>query len=71
LQQVYDAAYDGAVIQLLDNTLAGTLDANRNIAVKLKGGYDTGYVTTPGTTNVTGPLTVSKGALQVDRIVIK
>lgn len=71
LQQVYDAAYDGAVIQLLDNTLAGTLDANRNIAVKLKGGYDTGYVTTSGTTNVTGPLTVSKGDLLVDRIVIK
>lgn len=71
LQQVYDAAYDGAVIQLLDNTVAGTLDANRNIAVKLRGGYDAGYATTPGTTTLTGSLTVSEGALLVDRIVIK
>ena len=71
LQEVYDAAYDGAVIQLLDNTVAGTLDANRNISVKLKGGYDAGYATTPGTTTVTGPLTVGRGALQVDRIVVR
>ncbi|MDU0458430.1 MAG: choice-of-anchor Q domain-containing protein [Geobacteraceae bacterium] len=71
LQEVYDAAYDGAVIQLLDNAVAGTLDANRNIGVKLKGGYDAGYSTTPGTTMVTGPLTVGRGELVVDRIVIR
>ena len=71
LQQVYDAAYDGAVIQLLDNTVAGTLDANRNIGVRLKGGYDAGYATTPGTTTVTGPLMIGRGELVVDRIVIR
>ncbi|MDU0458437.1 MAG: MBG domain-containing protein [Geobacteraceae bacterium] len=71
LQEVYDAAYDGAVIQLLDNAVAGTLDANRNIGVKLKGGYDAGYTDSSGTTTVTGPLTVSQGGLLVDRIVIR
>lgn len=71
LQEVYDAAYDGAVIQLLDNAVAGTLDANRNIGVKLKGGYDAGYTDSTGTTTVTGPLTVSQGGLLVDRIVIR
>lgn len=71
LQAAYDAAADGSFIQLLDNTVAGTLDANRNVTVKLKGGYDAGYLNNPGTTALTAPLTVRQGAVVVDRIVIK
>lgn len=71
LQEVYNAAFEGAVIQLLDNTVAGTLDANRNVTVRLKGGYDASYTTTTGTTVVTGPLTIKQGKIVADKIVVK
>ncbi|MSN25102.1 MAG: hypothetical protein GJV46_04455 [Geobacter sp.] len=71
LQAAYNAATDGAFIQLLDNTVAGVLDANRNISVKLKGGYDAGYGANAGTTAVTAPLTIRQGTLVADRIVIR
>jgi len=71
LQAAYNAATDGAFIQLLDNTVAGVLDANRNITVKLKGGYDAGYSANAGTTAVTAPLTIRQGTVVVDRIVIR
>jgi hypothetical protein len=71
LQAAYDAAPSGAVIQLLDNTVAGTLNANRAVAVTLKGGYDAGYASNPGSTEVTSPLTVGLGRVTVDRIEIR
>lgn len=71
LQAAYNVATSGSFIQLLDNSVAGTLDAGRNVTVTLKGGYDTGYATTPGMTTLTAPLTIRSGTVVVDRIVIK
>jgi hypothetical protein len=71
LQAAYDAAPSGAVIQLLDNTVAGTLNANRDVAVTLIGGYDAGYVSNHGSTAVTAPLTVGLGRITVDRIEVR
>jgi len=70
LQEAYDAAADGAVIQLLQSTVTGTLDANKAITIKLNGGYDAGYSSTPGTTAVTAPFSITLGKVVVDRIVI-
>jgi hypothetical protein len=71
LQAAYDAAPSGGVIQLLDNTVAGTLDADRDVAVTLKGGYDAGYASNNGSTEVTSPLTVGLGRVTADRIEIR
>lgn len=71
LQAAYNAVTAGAVIQLLDNSVAGTLNANKNVAVSLKGGYDTGYANNTGTTTLTAPLTIGLGSVVIDRIVIK
>jgi hypothetical protein len=71
LQEVYDAAPEGAVIQLRQNTVAGVLTAGKSITVKLSGGYDPIYETAPGWTTVTVPLIISKGKVEVERIVVQ
>jgi uncharacterized protein len=71
LQGAYDAADSGAIIQMLDRAVVGILDANRDITVTLKGGYDSGYVTNTGTTEVTAPLKVDKGRVIIDGIMIR
>lgn len=71
LQEAYNAVSVSEVIQLLDNSVAGTLNANKNVTVALKGGYDTGYAINTGTTTLTAPLTVQLGSVIIDRIVIK
>lgn len=71
LQAAYDAATDGDVIQMLQSTESGVLTANRNITVKLFGGYDASYSTRPGRTKVGNPLKIKNGKLIVDRIVVK
>jgi len=71
LQQAYNAATSGDVIQLLQGTQAGTLTADRSISIKLKGGYDSGYVATPGMTMLTSPLIIKQGNVVVDMIVLE
>jgi hypothetical protein len=71
VQDAYNAVSVSEVIQLLDNSVAGTLNANKNVAVALKGGYDTGYASNTGTTTLTAPLIVRQGSVVIDRIVIK
>jgi uncharacterized protein len=71
LQAAYDAATSGAIIQMLDGTVAGTLTADRDVAVTLMGGYDMEYASGNGSTVVTAPLTVGLGRITADRIVVK
>jgi uncharacterized repeat protein (TIGR01451 family) len=71
LQEAYDAATSGAIIQMLDNTAAGTLNAARNIAVTLMGGYDAEYNSNLGITEITAPLIVGLGRVTMDRIEIR
>ena len=71
LQQAYDAAATGAVIQLLADTLHGALDADRDVEVQIRGGYDAGYVSNPGTSAVTAPLIIRQGRVEANSIVIR
>jgi 6-phosphogluconolactonase (cycloisomerase 2 family)/alpha-tubulin suppressor-like RCC1 family protein/fibronectin type 3 domain-containing protein len=71
LQAAYDAASDGAIIQLLQNSVTSTLNANKPITIKLKGGYDSGYASNPGNTTVNAPVIIKQGKIVVDRIVVK
>jgi uncharacterized repeat protein (TIGR02543 family) len=71
LQEAYNKAADGDVIQMLQDTVTGALTAGKSITVKLIGGYDSSYNTNPGITKVTAPVIISKGKLVVDGIVIR
>lgn len=74
LQAVYDAAPTGSVIELLQSDTgqsAGTLSANRDIAVRLSGGYDATYENITGMTTITGPLHVSGGKVIAKNIMVK
>lgn len=70
LQAAYDAAGTTSVIQLLA-TDTGTLTANRNVSVTLKGGYDASYNSTAGLTGIGKPLIIELGTIIVDGIAIK
>lgn len=70
LQAAYDAAGTASVIQLLA-TDTGTLTANRNVSVTLKGGYDASYNSTAGVTGIGKPMVIELGTVIVDGIAIK
>lgn len=74
LQAVYDATQDSSVIQLLQSSTGetvGTLIPNRDVVVKLSGGYAVGYLTTPDRTAITGPVRISKGKMILERVAVK
>jgi hypothetical protein len=71
LQAAYDAAIDRNVIQLLQNTVAGSLNANRPVTVKVMGGYDSSYISSAGITTVAALLTISRGSVVVGKISIR
>ncbi len=74
LQEVYDASPDSSVIQLLQSSTGetvGTLIPNRDVVVKLSGGYDNSYLTIPGWTAITGPVRISKGKVIPEWVAVK
>lgn len=71
LQAAYTDAADGALIQSLEGTLTETLTAAENIAVKMKGGYNSVYDTASGFTTIQGQVLLRAGTLRVERIKVK
>jgi hypothetical protein len=50
---------------------AGSFDFNRDVGVKLAGGYDEGFAGNAGATSSIGPVTVSAGTVELENIVIQ
>jgi len=75
LAAAYAAATAGSTVQLKAQTFTGPFNFNRNIAVKLEGGYDANYGTTrTGYTELTGPVTISGTSscqATIDRVVVR
>ena len=73
LLSAYATAQDGKAITIdaraLD--LKEHLDFNRNVFVTLKGGYSVDFTSQTGATTIQGKLTIGKGSLVVDRVIIK
>jgi PKD repeat protein len=65
LQDAYNAASDGNVIQSQDLTFTEDLNINRNISVTLEGGYDCDYTAITGKTTLKGDMTLSNGTVIV------
>jgi len=71
LQTAYAAAVSGDVIQLKEGTLAGSLNANRAIAVTLKGGYNASYGTVSSSTMLQGTVTLGLGSVVMEKVNIR
>ena len=74
LQSALDAVQNGETILLQKITLpdGGTVTYSRSgVTATLKGGYDSGFSTQTGYTTLHGILVVSKGRLNVNRLIIR
>ncbi len=71
LQNALDTTAGNAPLRAWGTTYAGGVSLTRAITVKLYGGYTADYSLRTGVTTIGGRLTVAKGSLQVDRVVIR
>jgi chitinase len=72
LQSAYGAAVNNGKIMAQAVTLsAGNLTTNLNNTITLKGGYNANYSSVSGATVMSGTLSVAKGTLIVENLVIK
>jgi hypothetical protein len=70
LGAAYAAAADGSLLQSREYAFTDDLDLDRDISVTLEGGYNTAYTGRSGYTTVQGTLTISRGALEVESLVM-
>ena len=70
-QDAYGHGSGGDSIKLQAKTLSGGFDAENNISVLLKGGYDDCYTTNTGYTTITGTFIIGRGTVTVERIIIR
>jgi hypothetical protein len=71
LQAAYDIASDNAVILMLDGIDAGPLTANRSVTVTISGGYNAAYTAQTGSTDLLGKVTLQKGTVIFDRVIVR
>jgi hypothetical protein len=71
LINAYHNAQEGTVLKARALEFSEDLNLDRNIHVSLQGGYDENYGNSTGFTTQDGELTVSIGALTVDRLILK
>ncbi len=71
LQAAYNSAPSGGTIKAWGTEFVEDLDCDKEKAVTIEGGYDTGYNNNHGFTLLDGTVTVSTGSLIVDNLVIR
>jgi hypothetical protein len=71
LQTAYGEAGSGETIKILAVTLTETIDLNQPRDISISGGYEDGYAGQSGYSTISGSLTVGKGTLTVERIILK
>ncbi|MFZ0929600.1 MAG: hypothetical protein WAN11_13430 [Syntrophobacteraceae bacterium] len=72
LQDAYNAAQnlDAILIQNIDLTESFTANSNSSISVTIEGGYTADFSSNPGTTTITGEVTISSGTVTMGNCVI-
>lgn len=70
-QQAYDNALSGNTIISWAQTFEENLNLNKSVAVELKGGYDTDFVSNNDATVIKGALIISSGSATVENIAIQ
>jgi hypothetical protein len=72
VQDAYDNALSGDVIQARAMDISEDLNLAGNIAVTLKGGYDGSFLANPDFTTITGSITIGgSGGVAVENLVVK
>ena len=71
LQQAYDEAPNGCLIQVRAITLSGDLALNAAKSVSIRGGYDTSFANIIGMTGLKGKLSILKGGAVVEYLEIR
>lgn len=71
VQAAYNAAVDGSIIKARALDFSENLNFNRNISLLLKGGYDSLFDSTSGSTRILGNFTLTSGSLTVDNIAVQ
>jgi hypothetical protein len=70
IQTAYSAARSGADIQILGTSLSETPTLIRSVTLTLHGGYDCGFADDSLYSVIDGALTISRGTVIVDNIII-
>ena len=71
LQAAYDASASGGTVKAWGTGFTENLNAFQGKEVSVIGGYNDGYTGVIGTTTLTGVLTVERGCLAVENLVIR
>lgn len=71
LQEAYNAAKEGELIKLATGTKTESLVADRAVAVSIAGGYDSGFEVREAQTTLQGSITLQKGTITLDGIVLR
>jgi hypothetical protein len=75
IQGAYDAAAYGQTVLIQGfgqiTGFTGGLTLDRNISVTLAGGYLCSYLSNPGYTAVGGPVTISRGTVKIENLIIR
>lgn len=71
-QEAYDASQDGSSIEMQDILFSGGIYFDRNVSVRLQGGFDCTYGKISGNTTILeGSITVSNGTVTIGDITLK
>lgn len=71
IQPQYDAAADGATIKVWAGALVENLVLNRNIVVRIGGGYDFPFNSIVGATTIHGTLRLRNGKASISNLIMK
>jgi M6 family metalloprotease-like protein len=71
LQDAYDVAGEGDIIQSRDTVFTGSLNANRPISITLEGGYNCDYSAVTGSTNFNAEMTISDGVVMIENFIFE
>jgi PKD repeat protein len=71
LQEAYDIAEDGDIIQSQVATLTENFNINMDKTVTIKGGYDCSYTTQTGKTTINGTLNIIDGTATIENLVLQ
>ena len=71
LQEAYNAAKEGELVKLAAGTKTESLVADRAIAISIAGGYDSNFEAREAQTVLQGAITLQKGTITLDGIVLR
>jgi len=71
IQNAYNAAYSGDIIQCQGREFTGDLTLNKNISVCIRGGYVCDYQKISGYTIINGVIRIKNGTVELIGLVVK